>query len=733
MDRQRLLILFACLLFGLAIVALHSLSPTAASALLSCAVCLGSIGYLGRGRIAGWITTRLSEQRTPTEGPETSDSTAAQARLARSEQYLELALRSAQLGVWEWDMAAGKLYFDPQNFVAEQPIKTPPELSIERHRAAIHPEDRERVDGALASHLNGLVPLYECEYRQRLVTGQWKWMHYVGKVVEWAPDGAPRRMTGTYRDATARKRGERALRKANEQLIEQKRVAEEATKAKSHFLAFMSHEIRTPMNGVLGLTEMLLRTPLTDEQREMVETIHGSGEMLLTVLNDILDFSKIEAGKLALENAPFDLGSSVRGTVDLFRAQGRAKGLLLETEIECEAERTVIGDSARVKQIVANLLSNALKFTPSGFVRIAVRPKQVGTNHGFEISVQDTGIGISRDSLDRVFELFAQAETSTTRQFGGTGLGLSIVKRLIELMRGTIRVTSEFGIGSTFVVWLPLEVIAIWQPEPLVPVDARPKRALAGRRILIAEDNVANQLLAQRLLQSAGFDVEIASDGHEALEAVASKHFDLVLMDARMPRVDGFTATRMIRKLPGAPATVPILALTASAFSGDREMCFEAGMNDFLSKPFRGAELVQKCRDWLQLTEDSMPSALPEPAPPFDSERLAHYPASLATDLLEIFLRVTPPRFTQMLHAIAAGQWTIARDAAHYLRGGICGGLNPALERQLRVIETALRSGAPTGPLGDENQLKASFEETLQFAEKWLSIHGQTRTATMMA
>jgi signal transduction histidine kinase/CheY-like chemotaxis protein len=436
--------------------------------------------------------------------------------------------------------------------------------------------------------------------------GEWVWLHQIGRVTEWTAGGEPSRLTGTYSDVTERKRVENDLRAANQELLRQKQLAEDATRAKSQSLACMSHEIRTPLNGVLGLTELLLKTPLTEDQRLLVQTAHSSGEILMRLLNDILDFSKIEAGKLELEQEPFQIASAVRGAVDLLAVQGRSKGLAINLHIDPGADLTVLGDAARVKQIVGNLLSNAIKFTHQGFVSVRLDVNgDSGSQRSFEITVRDSGIGMPEQTQRRIFNPFAQADLSTAREYGGTGLGLTIVKRLAELMHGAVSVSSVPGSGSTFCVRIPLAVAATAGPALANPGALAPSHHTQWR-ILVAEDNQTNQLLLRRLLENAGYLVDIAEDGMEALAALRARDYHLVLMDARMPRLDGLAATREIRALSEPKCRVPVIALTANAFAKDRDLCLAAGMDDYVSKPFAGEHLLAKCRDWLLRSTNSL-------------------------------------------------------------------------------------------------------------------------------
>jgi signal transduction histidine kinase/ActR/RegA family two-component response regulator len=531
--------------------------------------------------------------------------------------------------------------------------------ALEQHQVTV---DEEPVQEAKRSYMSAYAPFYDSQGRFVGVAGVDMWVRDFDARI-----GAIRRAgIGAFavvailsvlagflvfrlsRTASRARRRDRIIQArladAKKQAEVQARRAEEASKAKSDFLAMMSHEIRTPMNGVLGFANLLLETPLNAEQREFAETVQRSGDALLTIINDVLDYSKIEAGRMTVESIDFDLYSVCSEVRQILRSAIAERGLNVILSYDAALPRRIKGDPVRIRQVVLNLAGNAIKFTERGAVRIEV--SALGADQ-VKISVVDSGIGISEEQLNRMFRRFTQAASSTTRRYGGTGLGLAISKTLVELMGGAIGVHSEPGTGSTF--WFTLPLIAAAevtsetgvqgavpsmvsasaststpaQTSAAVPVlmeavdepPAAPSAAGAAHssrsRLLLVEDNFVNQRVAVYMLAKLGYQVDVARHGREAIDLLSKAVYDLVLMDCQMPEMDGFEATRIIRDRASTVLDheIPVVAMTANAFPEDRARAIAAGMNDFLAKPVDRAVLSDIIEKWRKPAPGNEPRA----------------------------------------------------------------------------------------------------------------------------
>jgi PAS domain S-box-containing protein len=478
-------------------------------------------------------------------------------------------------------------------------------------------------------------------------------------------------------------------RRHDAELARARDEALEASKMKSTFLANMSHEIRTPMNGVIGMTDLLLSSALTEEQRRWATTLRTSGRALLTVIDDVLDFSKVEAGKLELERVQFDLREVIDATTDILTEQARSKGLVLEAFIERRVPDKMWGDPGRLQQVLTNIMANAVKFTDRGSVTLRVSLAPHDTNE-MRVDVSDTGIGIEAEVIQRLFEPFSQADVSTTRRYGGTGLGLTISRQIVELMGGVIGATSTPGEGTTFYFTVPLGRAAEGGGRgnrratdgPDAPAHEVPSN---GIRVLVVDDNQVNQTVAAEMLRRSGYEVEIAQDGREAVDATEREAFDAVLMDCQMPVMDGLEATRRIRSREAGDAHVPIIALTSSSMKGDRDDALAAGMDGFLAKPVTAEALTSTIARW---TRDSPRAAPVTPAPEPEPEASETEPpdapvldasvfsalsvagdAALGAELARLFTQESAGALAGLRAALAGEDGDDVARAAHGLKG----------------------------------------------------------------
>ncbi|HLI14351.1 MAG TPA: CHASE domain-containing protein [Alphaproteobacteria bacterium] len=509
-------------------------------------------------------------------------------------------------------------------------------------------------------------------------------------------------------------------RAAVEQLVEERTAelriardtAEQATRARSDFLAVMSHEIRTPMNGVIGLADLLLESGLSSEQQRLGEKLRSSADHLLQIINDILDFAKLDADKMRFEEVRFELEQVVRSVIDIVAPQAHEKGLSLLSAIDPDLPHFFIGDPGRLRQILLNLVSNGVKFTKEGSVKIAVSGKESAV-HGkavLRFEVRDTGIGIPTTAIPSLFQEFAQVDGSISRRFGGTGLGLVISKKLVERMGGEIGAESEVGRGSVFHFTVVLQPVAdLAAPTELAPrAEAAPgePRML---NVLLAEDNPTNQMVAIGMLEKMGCRVELAVNGHAAVEAARDRVFDIILMDVMMPEMDGLAATRAIRSLPAPQSSVPIVAVTANAFARDAEECREAGMNDVLAKPFTQKSLSEMLAHHARAARGAGDAAESAPCPSvdlpplFESGAVAQLLSDLGSEqvnrIYATFLEEIGARLDRMARQIAEGDLSSLEREAHSLKSSAAAfGF-----RRVQAIATAIEKSAKAGavePLG---------------------------------
>jgi PAS domain S-box-containing protein len=535
---------------------------------------------------------------------------------------------------------------------------------------------------------------------------------------------------GIQHDVTARVKAERAAEKA-------RRAAEHASAEKSDFLAFVSHEVRTPMNGVMGTISLLLDTELDAEQRAYAETARRCGQALLATVNEILDFARIEAGKLDIAAAPFALAEPVREVLDLLAPAAAEKGIALAARIDPALPARIVGDQQRTRQVLLNLVDNAVKFTAVGGVEIRLAPADSASLLAIEVA--DTGIGIAPAVQARLFRRFAQGEAgreSGAVQVGGSGLGLAICKRLVELMGGQITLESAPGRGTTFRVLLPLMPVAEsgQPPERLRPTPeaARPPAGARGR-ILLAEDGQANQLVAAAILRKAGYAVDLAHDGQEAVAAARTRAYDLILMDVRMPAMDGFAATAAIRALPAPAGRTPIVAMTASVLAEDRERCLAAGMDGHLPKPMDKAQLLAGIAAVLE-ARPRRPRAAPPPREPhdvpslLDRQTLDELRAAVGPGRLPRLLAVFAEETRERLGRFARSDELAAiENEAHGLKSAAGTFGAAALREAAAAIEEACHRGDHAAALAGRDALPGLVART--FAAYPVPLTGGLRDA----
>ncbi|MBX3039373.1 MAG: response regulator [Bdellovibrionaceae bacterium] len=531
------------------------------------------------------------------------------------------------------------------------------------------------------------------------------------------------------------------LRRFDRDIIVARNEAERASRMKSSFLANMSHEIRTPLNGVLGLTRLLRETKIDKEQQELVESLEASGRTLLSIVNDILDLSKIESGKIELENTDFDAHDLVLDLEKAFSPVADRKGISLIVDGP-KVVVPVCGDPVKVRQVLQNLVSNALKFTKEGEVRLRWR---VEPGPALRFEVKDTGIGIPTDSMHRIFHPFEQADSSTSRHYGGSGLGLAICRHLVEAMGGKLGVESRVGLGSRFWFTVPcrpgrLEAVKatvspVTPPQPLGALTFSGEGG--GARVLLVEDNEVNQHLVVTFLKRRGFEVDAAVNGVVALEKLRANPFDLILMDAHLPEMDGFEATRRIRRGEAGQKAeaAPIIALTASAIKGERERCLSVGMNDYLTKPVDLQQLEKTVRSYLGMgdmksgskkSEASVAPVLAATAKGGTPVRPNDLDEELYQDLVAIFLRITPDREKDLRQAIEKKDDKSVGKLAHTMKSSAAQlGLN-----DLASICKKMELKGLSGSSDEWPDLMAEFDRSLEAVYAKLKAEAPASTAT---
>jgi two-component system sensor histidine kinase/response regulator len=691
----------------------------------------------------GWIHATISLFRDPCGAPAytmaivqdiTEKKKAVQAlRLANS--LLDTGVRSSNVGIFEIELNDGRYVGGTGHFVNvwEQLGDSPPEVRLDSATESaawmnsLHPDERARVLSEIESQITGRGTDYHAAYRARHRDGSERWMLSRGTITR-DDSGKAVRVTGSRIDITDLKQIENELRHAKEQ-------AEAANRAKDEFLANVSHEIRTPMNAILGMTDLALDSSLTNDQRQILKTVKSAADNLLGLINDLLDFSKIEAGKLELDVSDFSLRSALGDTLRALKVRAKSKGLELSLDVRPDVPDLLLGDSGRLRQVLLNLVGNAVKFTESGSVRVGVAVAEPAPNGNLALRFQvtDTGIGIPQDKQQAIFRAFEQEDTSTTRKYGGTGLGLTIAARLVELMGGVISVESQLGQGSTFAFTarFGLQPDRAWEidgasekrtdsePHTPAPEGARPLR------VLVAEDNDFNAQLIEQVLARRGHHVSIAQNGREALALLESGDFELLILDIHMPELDGFEVTRALRRRERETgAHLPIIALTARSRKEDREKCLEVGMDDFLTKPFRASDLwavmervAGSSREAAVVSEDIAPQS-----PALDAATIlaaCGEHQSLLAKMCHSFRVKIPNHLASLKDALSQQDAPRIREAAHKICGMIA-----TFSSEAGDIAERLERSAAAGDLADCGPLAQRL--TAVTSELVVSIDGLT-------
>lgn len=526
-------------------------------------------------------------------------------------QSLEIAVEGADLVLWDWLIAENQVLFNAKITDLLGYKASDLESNHEFWESLIHPDDFDASREKLREYMEGDSLEYENEYRVKSISGEYKWLLLRGKVVERNEAGEAQRFSGTYLDITARKEAEFDLVRAKEEADKARRIAEEASKAKTQFLSTMSHEIRTPMNGIIGAMNLLMESDPREDQDENLNILKFSSSHLQTLVNDILDFSKIDAGRIEFQQLPFDLNEMLGNISQALRVKAEHKGIQLDMVTDNKLPYQLVGDAGRLNQILMNLTDNGVKFTHKGKVRLAItRERETDKEVRLRFSIIDTGIGIEKNRIDSMFQSFTQADSENDREFGGTGLGLSIARKLVELQGGKIDVESEVGRGSTFSFALTFKLGKPITTAADPSAEVSDVQSLKGKRILIVEDNMINQRVAKKFLIKWEAEVDVAENGQIGVDKVVEHHYDLILMDLQMPVMDGFVATEEIRKMTDPQkAKTPIIALTASALLDVKDQVTGSGMDDFSSKPFNPDELYEKITRLIQKNQPVTPAA----------------------------------------------------------------------------------------------------------------------------
>lgn len=508
-------------------------------------------------------------------------------KLFEERRRLANIIKASNVGTWEWNMKTNETIFNYRwaEIVGYQLEELTP-LTFDTWLNLVHPDDISKSNQAIQDHITGKKDYYEMEVRMHHKNGEWVWVLTRGGITEWEEEGKPMVLSGTHQDITDKKN--------SEQLEKEIEIAQEALQFKQNFLANMSHEIRTPLTGILGMAEMLEKQMINNDQKDYLNTLKNSAHLLTEIINQVLDLSKIESGKVKLNFQPFNLRNELENTKDFFLSLMDGKDIDFFLEIPDDFPSMILADRKRITQIINNLVSNAVKFTPEGYVKMICEHQFVNQDKlMIRICVEDTGLGIKEESKKHIFTPFASMSETDKRSIDGTGLGLSISRELVKLHGGEMDFDSETGKGSSF--WFTFGAAVDKGKSNVLDVskNGHARRTSRELRILYVEDKLINQKVVGLLIESMGHKVEVANNGQQALDVFKPQLFDLILMDIQMPVMDGITATQKLKESFNPKQLPPIVGLSANAFEGDREKYLKTGLDEYLTKPFDSEEFEE--------------------------------------------------------------------------------------------------------------------------------------------
>ncbi len=618
---------------------------------------------------------------------------ATEKALLQSEFRLSEAQRIGHIGNWEKDMVGDDMYWSDEAFRILGLAPQSMEPTLRDYTGFVHPDDYEKVKRQLNQAMAD-GNSYSLDHRIVLPDKTVKYVNIQCRPEKDA-EGRVIKYLGVIQDITERKKIENDLAHA-------KKMAEQSVRIKEEFMANMSHEIRTPLNAIIGFSDLLAETDLYDRQQTFVNNIRTSGKSLLTIINDILDLSKLEAGKLRFEEIPFKLSQVIQEVIAMFQVDVDQKGVGLRSVIDEEIPETIVGDPVRLKQILMNLTSNAVKFTEEGLIKVSAKLAALDTDQlSLEFKVEDSGIGIPQEKLGTIFDSFTQANNDTTRKYGGTGLGLTIVRKLVEQQEGSIRVSSKPGKRTTFTFSIPF-LRSKQQPEKELVVDPQiPEFEIAGTRVLVVEDNSMNQILAKNRLLQWDCEVDIAGNGKKGVEMLQQNAYDIVLMDVHMPEMDGYEATDFIRSQLEPPLSqIPIIAMTASASAKDARQARAAGMNDYIAKPFNPHRLYNIIAEHTQgrgATESAEEEAAPESDPQYQFINLSFLKDATLGDrnmlvqLIEAFIDNCKEYLATVVQGVSEKNWDAVYAATHKIKPNVSMAGVKVMEEQIALVDERSR------------------------------------------